>query len=171
VRPLRTEDHAACVKAREYAELPEGQRAGELLTLSQLTPSSFRKMIQRRAQWADLDQLYVISAFLREDGSFVGDTMLFDVFRTPYARAEIGTVLASALQGRGLGPELIAGTLSWGWRELGLLEIRGFVEDENPASTVACLRSGFSLTTSGPIPRRFQGETRWGWPIVMRAPQ
>jgi RimJ/RimL family protein N-acetyltransferase len=139
--------------------------------LSQLDADAFRTMIKRRAKWAASDQLYLISAFLRDGGSFIGDTMLFDVFRDPYPRAEIGTVIASRFQGLGIGSELIAGTLAWGWNELGLEEIKGFIEDGNPHSTVACLRSGFSLTTSVPISRRFQGEVRWGWPIVMRRPQ
>jgi len=171
VRPLRPEDYAACVRTGRSAVLPRLQSDGDLLTLSQLGAGAFTTMMKRRAQWAASDQIYLISAFLREGGSFIGDTMLFDVFRDPYPRAEIGTVIASPFQGLGIGPELIAGTLDWGWDELGLKEIKGFIEDENPVSTVACLRSGFSLTTSGPISRRFQGEVRWGWPIVMRRPQ
>ena len=97
--------------------------------------------------------------------------MLFDICRDPYARAEIGTVIASPFQGLGLGPELIAGTLAWGWDELGLEEIKGFIQDQNSHSTVACLRSGFSLMTSGPISRHFEGKMRWGWPIMMRRPR
>jgi RimJ/RimL family protein N-acetyltransferase len=124
----------------------------------------------RRATWAASDKLYLLSAFLRDGGSFIGDTMLFDVCRDPHARAEIGTVIASPFQGLGLGPELIAGTLAWGWNELGLEEIKGFIEDGNPRSMVACLRAGFGLTSSVPISRQFQGELRSGWPIVIRRP-
>ncbi|MHC2255731.1 RimJ/RimL family protein N-acetyltransferase [Bradyrhizobium embrapense] len=171
VRPLRSDDRATCVRTARDSVLPRLQRDGDLLTLSQLDADLFRTMIRRRAKWAASDQLYLISAFLREDGSFIGDTMLFDVFRDQYPRAEIGTVIASPFHGLGIGTELIAGTLAWGWNELGLEEIKGFIEDGNAHSTVACLRSGFSLTTSRPISRCFQGELRWGWPIVARRPQ
>lgn len=168
VRPLVRGDHATCLRTRRDSALTRAQSEGRLLTLSQLDEGSFAALIERRAKLADSDQLYLISAFLREDGSFVGDTMLFDVFRDPYPRAEIGTVVASPFQGQGIGSELIAGTVNWGWHDLGLREIRGFVEDENRHSMVACLRSGFTLTTSVPITRIFQGEIRRGWPIVMQ---
>lgn len=166
VRPLRSEDFAACVQTGRVAELPKLQSDGELLTLSQLDPYAFQTMIKRRTEWAASDRIYLISAFMRENGSFVGDTMLFDVFRDPYSRAEIGTVIASPFQSMGIGRELIAGTLGWGWNELNLREIKGFIEDENHASTVACLKSGFSLTTSVPISREFEGDVRRGFPSV-----
>lgn len=170
VRPLRTDDRETCIRTGRDSVLPSMQIEGALLTLSQLDANSFMTLIERRAKLADSDHLYLISAFLRDDGRFIGDTMFFDVFRDPYPRAEIGTVIASHFQDQGIGSELIAGTIDWGWHELGLHEIKGFIEDENPRSTVACLRSGFSLTTSIPISRIFQGEVRRGWPIVMRRP-
>jgi len=171
VRPLRPNDRETCVRTGQESVLSSLESNGNLLTLSQLDADAFTTMIKRRAEWAASDQRYLLSAFLRDGGSFIGDTMLFDVVRDPCPRAEIGTVVASPFQGLGIGQELIAGTLTWGWNELGLKEIKGFIEDENPRSTVACLRSGFSLITSCPISRRFQGEVRWGWPIVMRRPQ
>ncbi|MGO7482957.1 GNAT family N-acetyltransferase [Rhizobium ruizarguesonis] len=171
VRPLRLDDHPVCVLTGSHSVLPSLQANGSLLTLSQITESAFRTMIQHRTEWAASDKRYLISAFLRDGGHFVGDTMLFDVFRDPYARAEIGTVIASPFQGSGLGSELIAGTVAWGWDELGLEEIKGFVEDGNIPSTVACLRCGFSLTSSVPISRHFEGELRLGWPIVVRRPR
>lgn len=167
VRPLRLADWATCAKAAQCVTLPGLFSAGGLLTLSQLEEDLFLSLISHRDGVAALDQLYVLSAFLRDDGRFVGDTMLFDVLRRPHPRAEIGTVVTNSFQGMGLGSELIAGTIEWGWHALGLEEIRGFVEADNPQSMVACLKSGFSLTSSTPIPRNFLGEVRWGWPIVI----
>jgi RimJ/RimL family protein N-acetyltransferase len=171
VRPLRRADRATCVRTWRDSVLPSRQSDGNLLTLSQLDADLFRTMIKRRANWAASDQIYLLSAFLRESGRFIGDTMLFDVSRDPYPRAEIGTVIASPFQGSGIGTELIAGTVAWGWDELGLVEIKGFIEDGNTHSRVACLKAGFSLTSTELISRRFEGEMRLGWPIVIRRPQ
>ena len=168
VRSLRRGDLAACARTGRESLITPEIGAGKLLTLSQLHAQSFEEMISRREELAASDQFYVLSAFLREDGRFVGDTMLFDVTRDPYARAELGTVVSSPFRRMGLGTELIAGTLEWGGSELGLSEIKGFVEADNSVSMVACLNAGFSLCASTPIPRMFQGEQRWGWPIVWR---
>ncbi|HEX5717763.1 MAG TPA: GNAT family N-acetyltransferase [Thermoanaerobaculia bacterium] len=169
-RPIRSGDRANCLRTRMESELSFRQAKGDFLTLSQIDRARFERMIARRERWAAHDEHYVLGLFLKDSGCFIGDTLLFNIDRTIHARGEIGLVIYSRFQTMGYGPECITGTIAWGLGEpLGLEEVYGHIEDGNHASTIACLRAGFRLLTSAPVPRRFEGETQLCWPISVRS--
>jgi RimJ/RimL family protein N-acetyltransferase len=82
----------------------------------------------------------ILAATGREDGGFLGSTMLF-CFEAP-APAEIGYWLAPWARGRGLAVATIAITLRWGFEELGLTRIQGLTAPSNDASQRAMERAG-----------------------------
>ena len=77
---------------------------------------------------------------LREDGSFLGTTLLFGF--EPGGRAEIGFWLGSHARSRGLGKATIELTLRWGFEELGVKRIEGLTAPDNQLSQRAMERAG-----------------------------
>jgi RimJ/RimL family protein N-acetyltransferase len=76
----------------------------------------------------------------REDGSFLGTTLLFGF--EPGGRAEIGFWLGSNARGRGLGKAAIELTMRWGFEELGVRRIEGLTTPDNQLSQRAMARAG-----------------------------
>ena len=64
----------------------------------------------------DDGEALILAAILREDGSFLGTTLLFGF--EPGGRAEVGFWLGSHARGRGLGKPALQLTLRWGFAEL-----------------------------------------------------
>lgn len=165
-RPVGERDRSDCQLTRNESELKPREASGSFLTLSQLNRIQFSRMVACRAKWASDDQHYVLGLFLRDSGRFIGDASLFNVDRTASARAEIGLVIYSPYQGRGLGREALRGCIEWGLKSLRLQQIYGYVQPLNRASINACLRAGFRLQSSVPVVRLFDGQAVSTWFIT-----
>jgi ribosomal-protein-alanine N-acetyltransferase len=82
----------------------------------------------------------ILAVLSREDGSFLGTTLLFGF--EAGGRAEIGFWLGSNARGRGLGKATIELTLRWGFEELGVRRIEGLTAPDNQLSQRAMARAG-----------------------------
>jgi RimJ/RimL family protein N-acetyltransferase len=80
----------------------------------------------------DDSEALILAVILREDGSFLGTTLLFGF--EPGGRAEIGFWLGSNSRGRGLGKATIELTMRWGFEELGVRRIEGLTAPDNQVS-------------------------------------
>jgi RimJ/RimL family protein N-acetyltransferase len=88
----------------------------------------------------DDGEALILAVILREDGSFLGTTLLFGF--EPGGRAEVGFWLGSAARGRGLGKATIELTLRWGFEELGATRIEGLTAPDNKLSQRAMASAG-----------------------------
>jgi RimJ/RimL family protein N-acetyltransferase len=88
----------------------------------------------------DDGEALILAVILREDGSFLGTTLLFGF--EPGGRAEVGFWLGSAARGRGLGKATIELTLRWGFEELGATRIEGLTAPDNELSQRAMASAG-----------------------------
>ena len=88
----------------------------------------------------DEGEALILAAILREDGSFLGTTLLFGF--EPGGRAEVGFWLGSHARGRGLGKATIELTLRWGFEELGVKRIEGLTAPDNQLSQRAMASAG-----------------------------
>jgi len=82
----------------------------------------------------------ILAAVAREDGAFLGTTMLFGFDAN--GTAEIGFWLGPEARGRGLGTATIALTMRWGFDGLGLRRIQGLTAPGNALSRRAMERAG-----------------------------
>ena len=88
----------------------------------------------------DDGEALILAVILREDGSFLGTTLLFGF--EPGGRAEVGFWLGSHARGQGLGKATIELTLRWGFEELGARRIEGLAAPDNELSQRAMASAG-----------------------------
>jgi RimJ/RimL family protein N-acetyltransferase len=81
---------------------------------------------------------------VRENGRFVGHAEIKDT--TDIDGFEIIYALARHAWGRGLGTELAARLVAYGFEELNLTEVHATVHPDNPASLAALGKVGFHVT-------------------------
>ncbi len=142
LRPLYEADYEAWVSGYAQALPAQGPFDSAPLSEAQLTEDCYKSLLWSDWQAFEAGWSFNFYAFRKDAGDFIGASQVWGVQRGDCQRGTLGFWVFNTHWRQGLGYEMAAATLAYGFRDLGLHRIEAEVLPENEASVILCHKLG-----------------------------
>jgi [ribosomal protein S5]-alanine N-acetyltransferase len=142
LRPLYEADYEAWAAGHAQASPNQGLFDGSFLPKERLTEDCFRSLLWSDWQAFEAGWSFNFYAFHKDTGAFIGASQIWGVQRGECQRGTLGFWVLNTYWRQGLGIEMAAATLNYGFYDLGLHRIEAEVLPENEASMILCQKLG-----------------------------
>lgn len=145
IRPVLNDDFETFVFGYSNC-LPARNRFDEgCFDTSFMTRSWFEQLLERRRKEAEMDYLYMLNIFRKDDGLSIGYCDITPHMRGDFQYARIGYTIHNPYWGVGYATECVSALIKAAFDILNFHRLEAHVNLDNPASKRVLQKAGFSF--------------------------